>query len=158
MRLHLHSCFADVFVVTGYLMALIAMLAAMAIIHDSLRGGIAAMAQVTPVPSETTGAGGEPKSIRIADYTTWRMTPEESQKRFATPGVALLPPTPIAEVPRGWVPSYAAAAKKHALENSIAWPLAQRDPGRSAPVAAPLEIPGQPVTTRAMTDTQMGGR
>jgi hypothetical protein len=158
MKVHLHRCFADVVAVTCYVVVLIAMLAAMALIHDSLRDGIAAITRATPVPSETTGAGGEAKSIRAAGYATWRMTPEESQKRFATPGVALLPPTPIAEVPQGWMPSYAAAAKKRALENSTARPLAQRDPGRSAPVAAPLEIPGQPVTTRAMTDTQMGGR
>jgi hypothetical protein len=117
-----------------YLVALCGILTATTVSYGMLVGTVPSVVR-TWTPPETSGTGG-PADTR---YVSWRLSPEEGQKRFETRSAVLFPPTPAyPEPPNGWA-SYTTKVNKPASEHVRAWTVlrparaeAQRD-GTGAP-------------------------
>jgi hypothetical protein len=145
------SALGDLLSALIYVVALGMILAALILPYRVLLGA-------TP-PRETSGAAAQADSSREPKFVTWRLTPEEAQRRFEAPSLSLLPPTPAPPIPENWSPSYAATAKKQALEKMRSEPAARsraRAPGpKKTDPQTPTNAKGG---TRVAIDHQMGGR
>src|SRR5690242_10138050 len=102
-----------------YLLALCGILAASTVSYGMLVGTMPAVMQTLTPPAETSGTG----AAADARYVSWRLSPEESQKRFAGRSAVLFPPTPVyPEPPNGWA-SQAGRVSKPGPELAGAWTI-----------------------------------
>ena len=93
---------------------------------------------------------------------SWRLSPEEGQKRFETRSAVLFPPTPAyPEPPNGWA-SYTTRVNKPASEHVRAWTVLR--PARveahnvTGPAPQPERTAAKLVAPNMVSDFQAGGR
>ena len=140
-----------------YLVALCGILTATTVSYGMLVGTVPAVVR-TWTPPETSGTGG-PADTR---YVSWRLSPEEGQKRFETRSAVLFPPTPAyPEPPNGWA-SYTTRVSKPASDHVRAWTILRPAQAEARNVTGPAPQPArtatQLVAPAAISDFQAGGR
>lgn len=142
-----------------YLLALGGILAATTVSYGMLVGTMPAVVRTWTPASETSGTGGATDARADTRYVSWRLSPEEGQKRFETRSAVLFPPTPAYPEPRnGWA-SEAARLSKPAPDHR-AWTILR--PARAeARNVTPASLPTRTTNLGAaevIGDFQAGGR
>ena len=134
----------------AYLLAVGGILAAAVVSYGTLAAAMPGIMQAWTPPVRTTGAGTAGESR----YVSWRLSPEEAQKRFEARSAVLFPPTPFYPEPAGGWAAQVARPMRPGPEDASA--LAIVRPVRAEAMTAHISVTqsGPP----AGADFQMGGR
>lgn len=145
-----------------YLVALGGIVAATTVSYGMLAGTMPAVVR-TWTPPETSGTGGAADTRADARYVSWRLSPEEAQKRFETRSAVLFPPTPAYPEPKnGWA-SVTPRADRPAPDHARAWAILRPARAEAGNVTRPAALPTRTTNLGAANvtvigDFQAGGR
>lgn len=146
-----------------YLVALGGIIAAATVSYGMLAGTMPDVVRTWTPASETNGTGGAADTRADARYVSWRLSPEEAQKRFETRSAVLFPPTPAYPEPKNGWGSVAARADKPAPDHARAWAILRPARAEARNVTRPAALPTRTTNLGAANvgvsgDFQAGGR